>query len=121
MTDQILVEFGIEQEFEREAILKEVEQLKIQEYSRPRDFYQFKVSCVVTSCQRTRIYQFGDHSHVPLISLSSQAANRRTTLLLVMSYQAWPQFTLIYSYLFDYCTVYVPLGRTIFYTQEPEV
>lgn len=44
----------------------------------------------------------------------SQAAHRSTSLLLVLFYSHWPRLTLFYSYLFEYYTVYHPLGKAQF-------
>ncbi|XP_064406519.1 bifunctional apoptosis regulator-like isoform X2 [Halichondria panicea] len=82
--NEALEGFGIDQPFRRQTILQAVRSLQAQQFSSPLDFYQFK------------------------------AAHRKTTLLVALFYGSYPRLTLIYSYLFEYYNIYLPLGQVQF-------
>ena len=75
---------GIVHGFPAAGLLEAIDELRHQEYYRPRNFQEYR------------------------------AGHQKQTLLLAICYKLWPRTTLLYTYMFSYDDVFVPVLKTYF-------
>ena len=75
---------GVEQGFPSAGFLEAIQELRQQEFYRPRNFQEYK------------------------------AVHQKRVLTTAVCYKMWPRITLLYAYLFDYHDVFVPVMKPYF-------